>query len=312
MIETVTGALRGKISGKILMHEHICCISNDMLHTFGKRWLDKDVLIEHAAEILKELKCRYGVEMIVDGTPIDSGRDIRVLNEVSKKSGIKIVASTGLYSFPSMITYGRDEKEIASWFLEEYENGMEGTNIKPGILKCACDDFGITEDNVKRIGAMGTVQSKTELPLYVHCMHQENTVYKALKILENKGANPEKTVIGHVGLRFDAEYLKNIINMGYYVCVDQCHCVPQDAEKISKTLVKLCEMGLSDKILLSNDACIYCDFGSGDNVLVKKDEISKGWGYIFEYIYPKFLQYGGNKIVWDKMMCENPLKIIDN
>ena len=37
MIRTVTGALSEKIKGNILMHEHICCVSNDMLCVFGFR-----------------------------------------------------------------------------------------------------------------------------------------------------------------------------------------------------------------------------------------------------------------------------------
>ena len=101
------------------MHEHISCVSNDMLHTFGSKWLNKNLLIENASKILSDLKNIYGVEMIVDGTPIDSGRDVRILREVSEKSGVKIVASTGLYNYPSMITYGRDETEISEWILEE-------------------------------------------------------------------------------------------------------------------------------------------------------------------------------------------------
>lgn len=311
MIETVTGVLRQKVSGNILMHEHIACVSNDMIHTFGEKWIDKDLLIEYASKVLQDLKHRYNIEMVVDGTPIDSGRDIRVLKEVSEKSGVNIVASTGLYSYQSMITANRDEKEIASWFLEEFENGMEGINIKPGFLKCACDDFGITLDNEKRIGAMGRVQAKTGLPLYLHSFHQNDTTYKALKILENRGANPEKTVVGHVGLRAELKYLKDIIKAGYYICIDQCHIVPTEADKIGKTFVLLCEAGLTDKILLSNDACIYSDFGSGGKVFVEKNQIPETWGYIFEEIYFKFLQYGGNQAIWDKIMRDNPLKFMD-
>ena len=149
MIQTVTGPVCDSTYTKILMHEHIRCASNDMLQTFGNEWLDNNFLIEYSSKILLSLKEKYNVGMIVDGTPIDSGRDIRTLEKISQKSGVKIVASTGLYSFQSMITVNRDEDEIASWFIKEFESGIEGTNIKPGILKCACDDCGITLDNAK-------------------------------------------------------------------------------------------------------------------------------------------------------------------
>lgn len=83
MIQTVTGSLSQNINGNILMNEHICCVSNNMLKVFGDKWLNKEELIEYSAKMLSILKERYNVELIVDGTPIDLGRDIRVLKKVS-------------------------------------------------------------------------------------------------------------------------------------------------------------------------------------------------------------------------------------
>ena len=139
MIYTVTGIKEKTDYGKVLMHEHIGCISNDMIQAFGKEWLDKKKLADFAVDILKMMKTKYGVGMIVDGTPIDLGRDIMLIKEVSERADMPIVASTGLYHYPSQITTTNDAEEIASWFIGEFENGIEGTDIKPGILKVASD-----------------------------------------------------------------------------------------------------------------------------------------------------------------------------
>ena len=77
---------------------------------------------------------------------------MRILRAVSEKSGVDIVASSGLYYFENCYTMSRSEDEIASWFIDEFKLGIEGTDIKPGILKCASQDT-ITDNNRKRLRA---------------------------------------------------------------------------------------------------------------------------------------------------------------
>ena len=125
MINTVNGQIEKQLFGTVLIHEHIRCASNDLLHIFGKKWLDENRLADFASEILIRMKEKYGLGLWVDGTPIDLGRDVALLKKVSEKSGVPIVASTGLYYFPSLYTQGHSESEIAAWFIDEFENGME-------------------------------------------------------------------------------------------------------------------------------------------------------------------------------------------
>lgn len=307
MIQTVTGTST-HINGRILMHEHIGCISNDMLHTFGAQWLSSSTLNERATEVLLELKHKYGVAMIVDGTPIDLGRDVRVLREVSERSGVQIVASTGLYNFPAMIT-GRSEEEIASWFLREIQSGCEGTDVFPGILKCACDSFGISDENARRIRALALVQKQTGLPLYVHCTHREGTIDKTLQILFDAGADLRKTVIGHVAIRSEYAYLQQILERGCYISMDQCHCYDQQKAQIAESLVRLCADGFGDRILLSNDGSVYSDFCPKEYAWVIGENVPKVFGYIFETLYPEFSAHGGTDASWERMLYDNPLAL---
>lgn len=304
MIQTVTGPV-ARAEGRILMHEHIACVSNDMLHIFGSRWLSRSELIERAAGVLTELKSQYGVGMIVDGTPIDLGRDVGVLRAVSEKSGVRIVASTGLYNFPAMIT-GRSEEEIASWFLAEVRNGCEGTDIHPGILKCACDSFGISEENARRIRALALVQKQTGLPLYVHCTHRGDTVSRVLQILAETGADLHKTVIGHLAIRAEYAYIKDILSYGCYISMDQCHCYDSQRAQLAETLVQLCANGFGDRILLSNDGSVYSDFCPKQYSWVIGSDVPKVFGYIFESLYPEFIARGGAASDWEAMLHDNP------
>lgn len=312
MIYTVKGTLNVSECGNVLMHEHIGCIANDLLDIFKDKWLDKKELVEFAVKILKNLKKQYGVGLFVDGTPIDLGRDVFLIKEVSEKADIPIVVSSGLYYFPSLYTSGRSEAEIASWFIKEFEEGIEGTNIKPGILKAASDGGAISSDNKKRLTAMGIVQKETNLPIYLHSAHNGNTKMQ-LEILQRNISDSEKIIVGHTGQKPDAEYLEGILSEGCYICMDQCHCTNYSMQAVGNALAVLCKRGYSDKILLSNDLCIYSDFtpraNNGLNLSVTRH--TEKFGHIFEDVYNSFTENGGREKDWNKMMRENPIKVLN-
>ena len=313
MIYTATGTINATNCGNVLMHEHIGCISNDMLHIFKQKWLDKAKLADFAVEILGLLKTNYDVGLIVDGTPIDLGRDVLLIKEVSERSNIPIVVSTGLYHYPSMYTSGHTETEIAFWFIDEFENGMEGTDIKPGILKAASDFGGITPDNQKRLSAMAIVQKETNLPIYVHSAHTSNLVEKQLEILLKIIRNPEKIIIGHAALNPNIEHLEKILSKGCYICMDQCHCTTYSIDSIGKAIAALCRRGYTDKILFSNDLCIYSDFGTRKNtgLHLSANQQADNFGYIFKVVHNSFLENGGNEKDWYKMFAKNAIDILN-
>ena len=312
MIQTVTGAIE-KIHGAVLMHEHISVSSLSFTKAFGKKWLDKAALKELAIETFKAVKEKYGVDLIVDATPIDLGRDAELLKEVSIASGVKIVASSGYYYLPSIETLNNSADEIAEWFIWECENGIDGTGVKPGILKCATGVQGLTEDNLKKLSAMGIVQRETGLPIYVHCEHYEDIAKKQIEILTENGADAGKIIIGHTAMRFDADYLEEILKIGCYICLDQCHCFPQRLDDIAAALVTLCKKGYTGKIVLANDYCIHNDFvnrkTNGLNISVR--EHTDNFGYVFDNLQKPFIKMGGSEKDFDIMLCQNPKNILN-
>jgi len=313
MIQTVTGAISKKDLGTVLMHEHISCVSLLFNNAFGESWLNKTQLNTLACETLKRTNQKYNLGLMVDGTPIDLGRDATLLKEVSELSGIRIVASTGFYYLQSIETFNNNAEEIASWLIYECKNGICDTDIKPGILKCATGNMGITEDNQKKLSAIAIVQKETGLPLYVHCEHSEDIAFRQLEILLDNGADIEKTIIGHTAIRPDADYLENILEKGCYICMDQGHCYPQNLNVIAETLVKLCKKQYTDKILLSNDYCIHSDFCNcnTNGLHLNPEQHTENLGYIFDVLYKEYIAIGGNDKDWNKILCENPLNVLD-
>ena len=313
MIRTVTGAIEKAELGAVLMHEHISCSSLSYGITFGKTWLDKKQLKSLSIETMKLLRKKHRLGLMVDGTPIDLGRDVVLFKEIAELSGVKIVASTGFYYLQSIEAINNDAGELAKWLIDECQNGIAGTDIKPGILKCATGTLGITDDNQKKLSAMGAVQSETGLPLYVHCEHKDNIAQKQIDILRENGANTEKIIIGHAAICPDTEYLEKILDTGCYICMDQCHCYPRKLTEISSALIYLSNKGYVNKILLSNDYCIHSDFSRRDKngLQLNPMQHAKSMGYLFDKLYQEYISVGGSEKDWNTMIYKNPIEVLN-
>lgn len=72
---------------------------------------------------------------MVDGTPVNLGRDIRLIREVARRTGLNFIASTGFYYQEEPWLYFRDEEEIYDLLMGDCADGISGTGSKPGILK---------------------------------------------------------------------------------------------------------------------------------------------------------------------------------
>ena len=95
-VSTVLGKKKISKNTVTLSHEHICCYS-EYLNIMSKSYLDKAELAEKSADILKNMKEKYGLGLFIDCTPINIGRDVELLKKVSELSGVDIVSSCGFY-----------------------------------------------------------------------------------------------------------------------------------------------------------------------------------------------------------------------
>ncbi len=259
MIRTVLGDLdRADVSGRILTHEHILCASGDMLHAWGKRWLDLSCVEAAAVAVFSRLRDEQGVTLVVDGTPCDLGRSPELIRRVSERSGVAFVASTGLYHFPSVLTCQRTAQDLAEIFIAECRSGMGTCDIRPGVLKCAVDGDGMTPGISKRIRALAMAQRETRLPLYVHCRFVDNSAHEVLDLLESEQADLGGVVLGHATSRLEPDYLESLLKRGCYLDFDQCFAPKRDA--CAATVAELIRRGYGDRLLLSLDYSIYNDF----------------------------------------------------
>jgi len=262
MVHTVLGDIAPEELGVTLCHEHIFCGSGDMAKAFGSRFYDKERLISAAVRQIREAKEKFGLCTVLDGTPIDLGRDVEIMRRSAQESGVNIVASTGFYYDERSFLNGADFGRIMELFLRECREGMEDTwktenPVLPGMLKCATGGAGVTDGNRMYLTVMGTVQKETGLPLFAHNEHRIHTAPEQLDVLERAGANPEKIICGHASDSDDIPYLENLLKRGVYLGFDRLW----GEEKHADTVVKLLERGWGKKILLSRDGGAFVAFG---------------------------------------------------
>ena len=313
MIQTVKGKIDKDFQGRVLCHEHISCTDNGYMKAFGKKWLKRDELSDYAARVLSGLREKYGVTMLVDGTPVDLGRDVKLLSDVSEKSGVHIVASSGTYWFPGFVDGGNTAEEIAEWFISDCLTGMEDTDVLPGILKCASGRFRVTDEIEKRHRVIGITGKETNLPIYVHCEHREDDVFTQTDILLSEGTKPEKIIVGHTAIRPEADYLEKVLDKGFYISMDQCFCFPSKMNIFGESLVALCHKGFADKILISNDYCIHSDFPKRERngLHLTVEEQIENLAFVYNRLKTAFLEAGGSELDFVKMTETNIKNALD-
>lgn len=294
--KTVLGDISESELGITLVHEHICCCSDYLYQMVRNDYLDKEQLLKVAADYLKSLKEKYGLSTFIDCTPVNIGRDIALLKEVSQKSGVNIICSTGFYYTEEPVLYNSSAELIAEYIIKDAEN------INAGIIKCAVENEILSEFNKELLIASALAQKMLSLPIVLHTNANNKNGLKALEILLSEGVKPQAITVGHLSDTEDLEYIKQIAEIGCFIGFDRLYDNSSE-EYISKkieAIAELCNAGYEDKILLSHDALFFNGFEA--NPAINKQP---RFSYYFEYILPRLSKERAEQII-----IKNPLKML--
>lgn len=273
-VNTVRGPLDGSDLGQILIHEHIVTADWSMRMAFGAHFYEHDVVVERAVEQFLRAK-ESGVRTVVDGTPVNMGRDVALIREVAERTGLEFIVSSGFYYQDEVYLKWRSEDEIHAWLTRECEDGIAGTDVRPGIMKTACADLGITPILDKVFRAIGRVAAEQQLPIFCHHHTEVGNGEAIVDLFESCSVAPNQLVLGHSGDTNDLDYLEGILRRGAYLGMDRFgHCAAGNSlENRVRTIAELCARGHRDRLLLSHDLATYFgvfgswqDFKTGESV----------------------------------------------
>ena len=217
-VNTVLGPIDTSKLGFTLSHEHIIASSAGIWQAWPELFGGHETFIATASDRLKRARDE-GVNTIIDCTTIDLGRDIRMMQEVSRRSGVQVVASTGVWLDPSNTLRQRTAEELADFFVREITVGIDGTDIKAGVIKVAngnmIDMFG---DKLLRAAARAS--RMTGVPITTHTAGPQRMGEKQAAIFEEEGLPPSRVCIGHSD-NSPGDYQMGLVRRGYYLGMDQ-------------------------------------------------------------------------------------------
>jgi len=264
-VNTVLGQIDVNEMGLTLMHEHIVNIEWNFAHAFPG-FYDRESVVKMFCEEMESLK-PYGLTTFVDPTPITLGRDVELLRQCSERAGINIIACTGIYWQEAPFFHmGVDAEVLADLMIGEIEHGMEGTDVKPGFIKCASQLYpGETESNKSMLRAAAMASKATGLPIYTHTNPASQMGYYQKQIFDEEGVAPEKIAYGHAFTGGDRDYVCNLMKTGSFAGCDQLAFAGTGTyateEYLADLLAEIFKSDLRKRIFLSCDAALRSDFG---------------------------------------------------
>ena len=301
MINCVNGEINSNKLGNTLCHEHI-------IIDLSKVRNDNDSKLDNIDDMIYELLLakKLGVNSILEMTNIGMGRDVLKLKEISSKTSINIVASTGFYTIPyyPSYVYIKSIDELAKIMISEIEVGIDNTNIKAGVIGEIGTSFNKIEPiELKIFNAAFIAHKKTGIPIFTHAeigtMGYEQAIY-----LKNLGMNMDKLVISHMDLVSDYSTLKKIVDTGANIGFDTIGKESYVSNSKKVEMIKLLiRDGYEDKILLSQDIT-RLSYLSKNN--------SFGYTEVFIKFIPLLLENGIEEIVIKKFIVTNIKRIFKN
>lgn len=284
--------------GYTLMHEHVTLDLSDIKQ-------NEDCCLDCLEETIQEFKSLYklGVRNIVDVTNTGMGQNVPYIEEVERRSGIRILQSTGYYKepfFPKKV-YTLSRKELAEEMINNITKGFSRSRSRASVLgEIGTSGDMIKDSEYKVMDAVVIAQKRTGIPIYTHTTKGAYAKEQA-KYLIKQGVRPEKIVIGHVDLTGQISIIRDVLEQGVFVGFDTIGKENYLSDKKRAELLhELKQDNLLSQIVLSMD-------------ITRKSNLQfrggRGYAYLFTHFLPMLRDCGIGEDYINQMLVENPKQI---
>ena len=312
-VNTVLGPAQSEDLGFTLSHEHVGTCAAGVRHTYPE-FIDRSGIIQESAAALKEAYDE-GLRTMVDVSTFDLGRDIEAMQEVSRGSGVRIVAATGNHlSVPR--PFGDVSPDvIAPLYIREIEQGIEETGVKAGIIKVASDQGGITPPQEVILRAAARAHLHTGIPISTHTWSPDRVGEHQVRILEEEGVDLSRVYIGHSNDTTDLDYLLGLLGKGVWLGLDRYPGgrVPGTPKWEQRTEIakKLIDAGYCHRIMLSHDYSVPKARNSAEAQEERRRANPDGYNFIPRKVLPKLKELGVSDEDIRQIMVENPRRFFE-
>ena len=336
MIQTVCGPIEPDTLGVTLGHEHLLIDLRELWDepatderralaqapiTLQSRatWAQNpyesrdNLLIDDEDAAVEELRAfaqaggRSLIDMTVDG--LDPKPE--ALRRISQRSGVQIVMGTGVYrafAHPPWVA-GMTVDELAARFVGAIQVGINGTDVRAGLLGELGTSSPILPDEVKVLRAAARAHFKTGVSINVHpaIFHREGP--RILDALEAEGVDLFRVALSHMDEQLDHDYHRSLAGRGAWLSFDTLGSEetfgpnakePTDDQRVD-ALLRLLDAGWSGQILLSQDVCTKLQllrFGG------------KGYSHVLTAIVPRLRAAGLGQATISELLVDNPRRFL--
>lgn len=301
-INTVTGPIPIDSMGITLIHEHMLVDFIGVDSVSPERYSQEEVIAKVLPYLLEVKK--YGVKTIYDCTPSYLAKDPILLKKLSEQSGIQIITNTGFYGavggkYLPDFAFTETAEELSNRWIHEFENGIEGTGIKPGFIKISVNEENpLREVDAKLVKTAGLTHRETGLQIASHTGTWA-TAKQEVKILEEMGIDPSAFVWVHAQAEEDYQNYSEAAKLGVWISLDG---IGWSVNEYVARLLFAKENGFLGQVLISHDAGWYdpAKPDGGD---------FQPFTNIFEKLKPALIAKGFEESDWQMLLEENPKRV---
>ena len=313
IINSVLGPMDTADMGVTLSHEHVLVSSAGIQYVYPE-FIDRDGTIASGVADLREARGE-GLRTIVDVTTLDLGRDIRLLEQVSRDSGVNIICATGIWrDIPRAFAAAKPDM-IAPLFIREIEEGIEGTGIKAAIIKVANDMGGVTPEGEIILRAAARAQKATGVPISTHTYAPERVGEQQVAIFEDEGVDLNRAYVGHSNDSTDTDYLIGLLRKGVWIGLDRYPggTMPgtPDWQGRTETAKKLIDAGFGHRIMLGHDWSVTLTIASKQAQEARRAYNPDSYLFISRNVLPRLMELGASQDHIDKIMVDNPRRFFE-
>ena len=252
-INTVLGPIDASELGFTLSHEHVAM--QPPVVAVHYPWLvDREEIRRRSIEELTEAK-QGGVDSLIELSTPDLERDVALMAECSRASGLNVICATGIWRDVPRWFHDKTPDQIADVFVREIEVGIADTGIKPGAIKVANDAEGVTEPAELVLRGAARALKRTGCPISTHHWAPLEVGRRQIEIFQEENAPMDRICIGHTADTTDADYIEDLLDAGVYISMDRYPGVPPRPQwrDRNRTVKELIDRGWARRLMLGHD-----------------------------------------------------------
>ncbi len=302
IIQTVLGPIAPEALGKTLIHEHILVDFIGAAQTGPHRW-DRDEVVRVMHPHLEALRAQ-GFTGFVDCTPAYLGRDVRVLARLAEQTGLHILTNTGLYKEPHIPAdvFGLAPEALAERWIAEWEQGIEGTDIRPGFIKIAVNPGPLLPIQQVIVRAAAITHRATGLAVACHTAH-DVAARECLDLIEAEEMDPAHFIVVHADQIPDMERHIELAQRGAWIEYDSIGNGPLTLDAHARLVMDLVERGYEDQLLISQDTGWYEAGSPGGGAM-------RSYTVLGDQFLPLLTEMGATETLIEELLVANPRRAL--